>query len=192
MIYYDVEIGENTLVGDGASIREKCRVGSKCIISRYVTLNYNTTVGDRTKIMDLTHITGNCVIGDDVFVSVLVGTANDNAIGHLGYDETQVIGPALHDGAAVGVGASLLPGITVGEGAIVGTGAVVAKDVAPHTLVIGVPAKFVRSLKRAAKRITAGIAVRLNKARNFGVPQGHRPKGKPHLYRVAAARAVRD
>ena len=147
VIYYDVEIGEHTLIGDGASIREKCRIGSRCIISRYVTINYNTTIGNRTKIMDLTHITGNCTIGDDVFVSVLVGTANDNAIGHLGYDENQVVGPALHDGAAVGVGASLLPGVAVGEGAIVGTGAVVAKDVAPKTLVLGVPAKFVRSLE---------------------------------------------
>jgi carbonic anhydrase/acetyltransferase-like protein (isoleucine patch superfamily) len=73
VIYYDVEIGESTLIGDGASIREQCRIGERCIISRYVTINYNTTIGDRTKIMDLTHITGNCVIGADVFVSILVG-----------------------------------------------------------------------------------------------------------------------
>src|SRR5690606_21936373 len=57
VIYYDVEVGENTLIGDGASIREKCRIGSNCIVSRYVTINYNTMVGDGTKIMDLTHVT---------------------------------------------------------------------------------------------------------------------------------------
>ena len=54
VIYYDVEIGHNTLVGDGASIREQVRIGHHCIISRYVTINYNTLVGDRTKVMDLT------------------------------------------------------------------------------------------------------------------------------------------
>src|SRR4028118_1413968 len=40
ILYYGVEVGQATLIGDGASIREQCRVGSNCIISRYVTINY--------------------------------------------------------------------------------------------------------------------------------------------------------
>ena len=48
-------------------------------------------------------------------------------------------------GADIGVNAVLLPGVTVGEGAIVGAGAVVTKDVAPYTIVAGVPAKLLRS-----------------------------------------------
>ncbi len=34
VVFYDVKIGSNTLLGDGASIREQCRVGSRCILSR--------------------------------------------------------------------------------------------------------------------------------------------------------------
>jgi sugar O-acyltransferase (sialic acid O-acetyltransferase NeuD family) len=41
----------------------------------------------------------------------------------------------------VGSGATVLNGISVGTGAVVGAGAVVSKDVAPHTTVVGVPAK---------------------------------------------------
>jgi acetyltransferase-like isoleucine patch superfamily enzyme len=149
IIYYDVTIGENTLIADGASIREKCRIGSRCIISRYVTINYNTTVGDRTKVMDLTHVTGNMTIGNDVFISVNVGSTNDNAIGKAGYSEDRVLGPTIEDGAAVGVGASLLPGVRIGAGAIVGAGAVLTKDVAAETLVMGMPARFVRRLGAA-------------------------------------------
>jgi len=33
VIYYDVEIGNNTLIGDSASIREKCTIGSKVVIA---------------------------------------------------------------------------------------------------------------------------------------------------------------
>lgn len=148
VIYYDVEIGENTLIGDGASIREQCRIGSCCIVSRYVTLNYNTRIGDRTKIMDLTHITGNCVIGSDVFVSILVGTTNDNAIGRHGYSEAAVIGPTLRDGAMIGAGAMLLPAVEIGERAIVGVGSVVTRPVEADSLVMGAPARLMRRLER--------------------------------------------
>ncbi len=51
------------------------------------------------------------------------------------------------DGADIGVNAVLLPGVTVGEGAIVGAGAVVTRDVAPFTIVAGVPARVIRSRK---------------------------------------------
>lgn len=146
VIFYDVEIGPGTLVGDGASIREQCRVGSGCIISRYVTVNYNTRIGDRTRIMDLTHITGNCVIGDDVFISVLVSTANDNEMVTRRYEEGKVVGPRIGSRVSIGEGACILPGVTVGDGALVGAGSVVTKDVEPLALVIGVPARFVRKL----------------------------------------------
>jgi acetyltransferase-like isoleucine patch superfamily enzyme len=147
VIFYDVEIGENTLIGDGASIREKCRIGNRCIISRYVTINYNTSIGDRTKVMDSTHVTGNCVIGDDVFISVGVGMANDNNLGGEGYSEEMVKGPTILDGAAVGVGAILLPGIVINKGAIVASGATATKDVQENSLVAGSPARLVRVLK---------------------------------------------
>ncbi len=145
-----VVIGPQTLLGDGASIREQCRIGSSCLISKYVTINYNTTVGDRTKIMDNSHITGNCTIGSDVFIAPGVSSSNDNAIGGLPYDEELVVGPTIRDGAAIGVGAILLPGIEIGERAIVAGGAVATKDVEPDTLVMGVPARFVRRLDATA------------------------------------------
>lgn len=147
VIFYDVTIGGNTLLGDGASIREKCRVGSFCILSRYVTVNYNTKIGNRTKIMDSTHITGNCIIDDDVFISTMVGTTNDNALGEDGYDAERIIGPVIRSKAKIGAGATLLPGTEIGAGAIVGAGAVVTKSVGPNELVMGMPARFVRNVK---------------------------------------------
>lgn len=44
----------------------------------------------------------------------------------------------------IGHGATVLPGITVGNGAVIGAGAVVSKDVAPYTIVGGVPARLIR------------------------------------------------
>ncbi|MCD2178031.1 DapH/DapD/GlmU-related protein [Rhizobium sp. C1] len=44
----------------------------------------------------------------------------------------------------IGHGAILLPGVTIGNGAVIGAGAVVSKDVAPYTIVGGVPAAPIR------------------------------------------------
>jgi acetyltransferase-like isoleucine patch superfamily enzyme len=46
--------------------------------------------------------------------------------------------------ADIGTNATILPGVTIGKGAIVGAGAVVVSDVAPFSVVAGVPAKFLR------------------------------------------------
>jgi phosphonate metabolism protein (transferase hexapeptide repeat family) len=45
----------------------------------------------------------------------------------------------------LGHGAIVLPGVTIGTGAVVGAGAVVSKDVAPFTIVGGVPAAPIRT-----------------------------------------------
>jgi len=70
--------------------------------------------------------------------------------------------------ADVGTGAIILPGITVGRGSLVGAGAVVTHDVAPFSIVAGVPARVIgdrRAPARADGRPTAEEA---------GVLQWHR------------------
>ena len=146
VIYYNVEIGKNTLIGDNASIREQVTIGEFCILSRGVTINYNTRIGNRTKIMDLTHITGNCEIGDDVFISVLVATTNDRAIGKLGYDEERIQGPKISNKVAIGAGANILPGVHIGEDAIIAAASVVNKDVPAGKMVAGNPARIIKTI----------------------------------------------
>ncbi|MEL4069505.1 DapH/DapD/GlmU-related protein [Ochrobactrum sp. GPK 3] len=57
----------------------------------------------------------------------------------------------------IGHGAVITPGVTVGHGAVIGANAVVTKDVAPYTVVGGVPAKLIR------KRFDDAIIERLLK-----------------------------
>ncbi|MBK7582366.1 MAG: hypothetical protein IPI67_19440 [Myxococcales bacterium] len=91
--------------------------------------------------MDLTHITGDTQIGDDVFISVLVATTNENALGARGPTGSQSIGPKIGDGALIAAGANVLPGRAIGKGAVVAAGAVVTRDVAANEVVAGVPAR---------------------------------------------------
>jgi acetyltransferase-like isoleucine patch superfamily enzyme len=47
----------------------------------------------------------------------------------------------IEDRVFIGTRAMILPGVTLGEGCVVGAGSVVTKDVAPFTIVAGIPAK---------------------------------------------------
>jgi len=151
IIYYDVEIGNNCLIGDAVAIRENCKIGSRCIIGLHVSINYNVIVGDDTNIMTKSHITGNTTIGKKVFISAGVCMANDNNFGILGYDERSIRGPVIEDYAKIGVGAILLPNVRIGENALVAAGAVVTKTVERNSQVMGVPARHVRYIPSAQR-----------------------------------------
>ncbi|SDJ84691.1 N-acetyltransferase [Natronincola ferrireducens] len=145
-IYTGTKIGDRVLLGDNCSIREECVIGNDCLISRNVSINYNTKVGDRTKIMDNTHITGDMIIEEDVFISVLVATTNDNTMGREAYSDQHVRGPHIKKNATIGAAANILPQIIVGENAVVGAGSVVTKNVPDNKVVMGVPAKVIRDI----------------------------------------------
>ena len=54
----------------------------------------------------------------------------------------------VEDDVWVGANAMIIAGkngITIGEGSIIAAGAVITKDVAPYTIVAGVPAKFIKN-----------------------------------------------
>ncbi|MFQ6070866.1 MAG: acyltransferase [Candidatus Aminicenantales bacterium] len=49
--------------------------------------------------------------------------------------------------AWIGTGVIILPNVCIGEGAVVGAGSVVTRDVAPHSVVVGMPAYLEREIK---------------------------------------------
>ena len=64
----------------------------------------------------------------------------------------------IEDYVFIGPRAIILPGVTIGRGAIVGAGAVVSKNVAPFTIVAGVPAVKIGERKNNNPRYTLGRA----------------------------------
>ena len=52
----------------------------------------------------------------------------------------------IEDDVWLGAGAIITDGVRVGKGAVVAAGAVVTSDVAPHTVVGGVPAKLIKTI----------------------------------------------
>lgn len=62
-----------------------------------------------------------------------------------GIQNPETLPVTISDGVWIGMNATILKGVTVGEGAIVGAGALVTRDVPPHAMVAGVPARIIKS-----------------------------------------------
>lgn len=91
---------------------------------------------------------GGLTLGNDVNLStrVQIWTAqHDWTSPDFAYQEAAV---SIGDRAWLGPGVIVLPGSTVGEGAVVAAGAVVRGQIAPYTLVGGVPAKKIADRPR--------------------------------------------
>jgi acetyltransferase-like isoleucine patch superfamily enzyme len=86
---------------------------------------------------------GGIDIGDDVSIS---DYANIYSHTHDIYDIHNVDTPRtrIGNGVRITYHATVLAGMEVGDNALVGTGAVVTRDVLPHHIVVGIPAKTVK------------------------------------------------
>ena len=138
-------IGERAVVGDQAHVREHAVVGAESVIGRGSAVDCDVNVGSRVKVQTGCYLTARTVVEDDVFVAPGVTTTNDHTMGRHG-PEHELHGAVLRRACRVGGGAVLLPGVEVGEEAFVAAGAVVVGDVAPRTVVMGVPAREARSV----------------------------------------------
>lgn len=141
VVFYDVDVGADTLIGDNASLREIVRIGKGCIIGRSVSVSSDVEVGDDVSVMFSTLLVSKARIGNGVFIGPGVMMTSDNALGAEGWVEEEMGGPTIEDEARIGASAILLPGVTIGRGALVGAGALVTRDVEPGVRVLGVPAR---------------------------------------------------
>ena len=134
-----VQTGNNVLV------RENNVFGERTVIGTAVNTQRDCIVGKYVRIMNGAHITNAMKIGDYVFIGPYVAPMDDPYMDRVDLELTP---PIIERGARIGGLAALLPGITIGEEAVVGAGAVVTKDVAPYTIVVGVPARVIGTVPK--------------------------------------------
>ena len=135
-----------------------CEVGDETKIGAFVEIQKNARVGKRCKVSSHTFICEGVVIEDEVFIGHGVMFINDSyprATTSGGSLQTEsdwkVERTVVKRGASIGSGATILSNISVGENAIVGAGSVVTKDVPPHAIVAGNPARILRYLKETTE-----------------------------------------
>src|SRR5580765_2966537 len=146
VLFAGTTIGARVILGDQSCVRERVTIGDDVVVGRGALVENDTTIGALTKIQAHAYITAYSTLEDSVFVAPCVVTTNDNFMGRTERRHELIKGPTIRRGARIGGGAILCPGVEVGEEAFVGAGAVVTKDVPPHVIVVGNPARVLREV----------------------------------------------
>ena len=129
-------------------------LGDYSVIESFACINNavgDVIIGDHTRIGLHNTIIGPVDIGSHVNLAqgITVSALNHNfsdaskRIDEQGVSTTPV---TIEDDVWIGANAVILPGVTIGEHCVVSAGAVVTKDVPPHSLVAGVPAKVIKKI----------------------------------------------
>jgi len=148
VIYQGATIGNNVMIGTGAVVRENVIIGDYTIVGCHVVIEQNCQIGQYVKLETKVYITAYSILEDYVFIAPCVATSNDNFVGRTEERFKHVKGVTIKRGGRIGVNATILPGIVIGEDALVAAGSVVTKDVPPHMIVRGVPAKIWREVPK--------------------------------------------
>ena len=136
----DAKIGAGTKIWNQAQVREGACIGENCIISKNVYVDENVHIGNRVKIQNNVNVYHGVTVEDDVFLGPSMTFTNDMYPRAFNSD-WKVSETLVRKGASIGANATIRCGITIGEYATIGAGSTVTKDVPPHALFVGNPAR---------------------------------------------------
>lgn len=136
------QVGARTRVWAFAHVLPGARVGADCNICDHAFIEGGAVLGDRVTVKNAVLIWDGVTVEDEVFLGPNMVFTNDlrpRAAFKKGPDE--LVATIVRRGATIGANATVVCGIEVGTQAFVAAGAVVVRDVPPHALVAGNPAR---------------------------------------------------
>jgi UDP-2-acetamido-3-amino-2,3-dideoxy-glucuronate N-acetyltransferase len=145
VIFAGARLEPGAIAGDQSHVRERATIGVGSVVGRGSAIDNDVSVGKGVRIQSNCYLTSRTVIEDHVFVGPGVTTTNDNTMARQPLD-APMQAPRLERACRIGGGVVLCPGVRIGAEAYVAAGSVVAGDVPPGAVVMGVPARQVRTV----------------------------------------------
>lgn len=138
-----VEIGAGTHVWHFCHVLTGSRIGERCRIGQNVVIGPRAQIGNNVKIQNNVSVYEGVTLEDDVFCGpsmVFTNIATPRSAFPRNKSEDN-LATLVRRGASIGANATVICGNTIGEHALIGAGSVVTRDVPPHAVVYGNPAR---------------------------------------------------
>lgn len=146
------KIGEGTKVWHFVHVREKAEIGRECVLGHSVYVGEGVKIGNRVKLENRANVYEGVRIEDNVFVGPHVTFTNDLYPRSFSTD-WRILPTLVEKGASIGAGSVIVCGITIGEYAMIGAGSTVTKDIPPHAMAYGNPARVRGFVCRCGRRL---------------------------------------
>ena len=135
------EIGPGTRIWHFSHVLPRCRIGRDVSVGQNVMIGPDVRVGDRCKIQNNVSLYQGVDLEDGVFCgpsAVFTNVLNPRAEVER---KSEFRATPVGRGATIGANATVVCGNRIGAYSMIGAGAVVTRDVPPHALMLGVPAR---------------------------------------------------
>ncbi|OQX07947.1 MAG: oxidoreductase [Desulfobulbaceae bacterium A2] len=149
----DVTIGPGTKIWHFSHVLPGSEIGPDCNIGQNVVIGPRGKVGKGCKVQNNISLYEGVVLEDYVFCGPSMVFTNVYTPRAEIRKMDQARSTLVKRGATLGANCTIICGITIGEYAFVGAGAVVTKDVPPHALVVGNPARQIGWMSRYGERL---------------------------------------
>jgi acetyltransferase-like isoleucine patch superfamily enzyme len=133
-------IGEGTNIWQFCVVLNGAQIGRNCNICMNVFIENDVVIGDNVTVKCGVQLWNGLRVEDDVFIGPNVTFTNDLTPRSKRYPKS-FLQTVLRRGASIGANSVIVAGRTIGEYALIGAGSVVTKDVPPHTVWYGNPAR---------------------------------------------------
>ena len=134
------EIGAGSRIWHWVHICSKAVIGKNCSFGQNVFVGNDVVIGDNVKIQNNVSVYDSVILEDDVFCGPsMVFTNVINPRSHV-IRKNEYKKTVVRKGASIGTNATIICGIELGQYCFIAAGAVVNKNVAPYSLMAGVPA----------------------------------------------------
>jgi bifunctional UDP-N-acetylglucosamine pyrophosphorylase/glucosamine-1-phosphate N-acetyltransferase len=134
----DSDVSDSCTIGPMAHLRGHARMEEKSKVGNFVELK-KTILGRGSKANHLTYL-GDATIGEKTNIGAGTITCN--------YDGKNKHATQIGNNVKIGSDTMLIAPIKVGDGSVTGAGSVVTKDIEPNTLVVGAPARAIKTLNQ--------------------------------------------
>jgi acetyltransferase-like isoleucine patch superfamily enzyme len=144
---------ENMYISKGFTTGYYCRLEAFSKRKGEVSLimGENLNIGDYCHISSLERVEfgSNILIGSSVYISDHDhGTSKYEDLKQVPTDRILISSPVvIGDNVWIGEKAIILKGVKIGRNSIIGAGSVVTKDVPEYSIVVGVPAKVIKTIE---------------------------------------------